>query len=130
MATTTVSDLDLSRLEASLTRYNLAVGEWHDGGFRLYRLHGSWSRHFGSISEIEAWVREIYPEFCRDHAREVLNGIYEIVRMLDSDSADCDSPTAVVTAIRRLCEVGLRELEYLEMLQADARREARDERED
>lgn len=120
MATTTVSDLD--RLEASLTRYDLAVGEWHDGGFRLYRRHGSWSRHFGSISEIEAWVREFYPEFCRDHAREVLNGIYEIVRMLDSDSADCDSPTAVVTAIRRLCEVGLRELEYLEILQADARR--------
>src|SRR5690606_30283579 len=99
MATVTIPE----SLQETLTRFDLHLIETIDGGFSVYRLHSSLEHGFDNLDELATRLRWTLPEFCRDHAREVLNGIYEIVRMLDSDSADCESPTAAVTAIRRLC---------------------------
>lgn len=108
-----------------LSRYNLEVIEPHDGGVMVYRPHSDVSRHFDTLEELRAWVRTDFPEWCRDEARDILHAIGEIAWLLDPEGPkNCDNPVAVVSAIRRLCNDGLQLLEYVEIAQADARREA------
>src|SRR5690606_548495 len=127
MATVTIPE----SLQETLTRFDLQLIETIDGGFSVYRMHSSLEHGFDNLDELATWLRWTLPEICLNEIREVLHGIAEIASLLDPENSRYrDNPFAVCMAIRRLCYDGLRQTEYLEIAQANARREARDERED